>query len=210
MNSMKSKVAVNMIVAFLLVLFSGLYLVPAASAQTVTLASSLDNNTPISPGDTIEAGFQVTTGSPYSGGRTVSLNSAIGQISISCPDGKSQTIPISFSSQSLSVPAKNSGWFPSDNNTYQGKAIAPYNLCGGKQGHYSGTVFTATYGQKCDGDGDKDDRCCRPVCFRYHFACSHRGALSGGSWDNDDVSCKQEQKCISPSSKDECGCSDKH
>ena len=201
---MRSKVVAHILVALFLAVIPTLWLVPAASAQTVTLASSLDNNTPIRAGDTIEAGFQVTTGDASSGGRTVSVTSALGQISVSCPDGKSQTIPISFSSQSLSVPAKNGGWFPSNDNTYQGKAIAPSNLCGGKQGHYSGTVFTATYGQKCDGDGD--DRCCRPVCFRYHFACNHQGGVSGGSWDNDDVSCKQTKKCISADSKDDCGC----
>jgi len=127
----RSQVVAHVIVALFITLISTLWLVPAASAQAVTIASSMDNNTPIRPGDTVEAGFQVTAGDAQSGAMTTSVTSAIAHMSVSCPGGGSQTITINFPSQSVSVPAKNSGWYPSNANIYQGKGIAPSNLCGG-------------------------------------------------------------------------------
>jgi hypothetical protein len=189
---------------------SMLWLAPAAGAQTVTIPSSLNNNEPVGPGDTVEAGFQVTTGDANSGATTVSVTGATAKVSILCPNGSSQTITIKFPTQSLSVPAKNNGWFPASDNTYQGTTTAPSNLCGGKQGHTNGIVFTATFGEKCDDDrsGDKHD-CCKPVCFRIHNRCrdSH-GNDSGGSWDDDDRSCRQEKECMTTEKKGSCGCED--
>src|ERR1700676_3122174 len=137
------------------VVISTLWLAPAASAQTVTITSSMGINTPISPGDTVQAGFQVASGDATSGAVTVSVTGATGHISVGCPDGSTQTITINFPSSSVQVPAKNNAWFPSANNTYQGKAIAPSNLCGGKGGVEKGAVFNISHGEKCDNDDIK-------------------------------------------------------
>jgi hypothetical protein len=207
----------NVIVALFIASVLTMWLAPAASAQTVTIPSSMDNNEPIGPGDTVEAGFQITTGDSNSGATTVSVTGAIAHIAVRCPNGSSQTITINFPSQSLSVPNNNKGWFPPSDNTYQGKTTAPSNLCGGKQGRTNGTVFTATFGEKCDDrSGDNRDRsgdnhpCCQPVCFRFHdrFHDSHKGSDSGGSWDDDDRSCKQEKECMTTEKRGTCGCED--
>jgi hypothetical protein len=202
------KVVEHLIVILFIAVISTLWLVPAASAQTVTIASSMDVNTPIAPGDAIQAGFQVTSGDAISGAITVSVTSAIGYISVACPDGSSQKITINFPSTSVPVPAKNNAWFPSASNTYQGKAIAPSNLCGGKGGVEKGAVFTINHGESCEDNKSKKSDCCHTVCFRVHTEREHNGGHSGGSWDDDDRSCKKHKECSSAEDKDGCSCSD--
>ena len=205
------QVVERLIVTLFIAAISTLWLVPAASAQTVTIASSMDVNTPIGPGDTVQAGFQVTPGDAISGAITVSVTSAVGHISVGCPDGSTQTITINFPSSSVQLPAKNNAWFPSDNNTYQGKAIAPSNLCGGKGGLEKGAVFTINHGEKCDDNQSKTKKggCCHPVCFRVHREREHNGGRSGGEWDDEDRSCKNEKHCSSEETKDGCSCREK-
>jgi hypothetical protein len=197
------------VIPFIAVILA-LWLVPAASSQTVTIASSKDINMPISPGDTVLAGFQVASGDATSGAVTVSVTGATGHIAVGCPDGSTQTITINFPSTSVPVPANNSAWFPADNNTYQGKAIAPSNLCGGKAGIDKGAVFSINHGEKCDdNDIKKHGGCCHQMCFRVHREREHDGGRSGGDWDDDDRSCKQEKHCATAVDKDDCSCHDK-
>ena len=204
------QVVEQLIVILFIAVISAIWLVPAASAQTVTIASSKDMNTPILPGDTVQAGFQVASGDATSGAVTVSVTGATGRISVGCPDGSTQTITINFPSSSVQVPAKNNAWFPSADNTYQGKAIAPSNLCGGKGGLDKGAVFNINHGEKCDdNDSKKHGGCCHPVCFRVHRERDHDGGHSGGEWDDDDHSCKQEKRCSTAEDKDDCSCHDK-
>ena len=212
MNRRTRLQVVKQLMAILFIaVISALGLVPAASAQTVTIASSKGLNTHISPGDTVQAGFQVTSGGANSGTVTVSVTGATGHISVGCPDGSTQSITINFPSVSVPVPAKNNAWFPSDNNTYQGKAIAPSNLCGGKGGLDKGAVFNINHGEKCDDNESKkhDGGCCQPVCFRVHRERDHEGDHSGGEWDDDDHSCKEEKRCSTAEEKDDCSCHDK-
>ena len=212
MNSRtRLQVVEQLIVVLFIAVISTVWFVPAASAQTVTITSSMGTNTPISPGDTVQAGFQVASGDATSGAVTVSVTGATGHISVGCPDGSTQTITINFPSTSVPVPANNSAWFPSDNNTYQGKAIAPSNLCGGKGGIDKGAVFSINHGEKCDdNDIKKHGGCCHQMCFRVHRERDHDGGRSGGDWDDDDRSCKKEKRCATAEDKDDCSCKDDH
>jgi hypothetical protein len=223
---MKSRTRLQVVEQLIAILFiaviSALWLVPAASAQTVTIASSKGINTHIGPGDTVHAGFQVTSGGANSGAITVSVTGATGNISVGCPDGSTQTITINFPATSVPVPAKNNAWFPADNNTYQGTAIAPSNLCGGKGGLDKGAVFNINHGERCDNNNNDNNNnnnnmskkhgegggCCEPVCFRVHRERDHEGDHSGGEWDDDEHSCKKEKHCSTAEEKDDCSCHD--
>lgn len=211
MNSRtRLQVVEQLIVVLFIAVISTLCLAPAGSAQTVTITSSMGINTPISPGDTVQAGFQVASGDATSGAVTVLVTGATGHISVGCPDGSTQTITINFPSSSVPVPANNSAWFPSANNTYQGKAIAPSNLCGGKGGIDKGAVFSFNHGEKCDdNDIKKHGGCCHQMCFRVHRECDHGGGRFGGDWDDDDRSCKKEKRCATAEDRDDCSCKDK-
>jgi hypothetical protein len=210
-NRTRTKVVTRLIVTLFIAVISAACLVPAANAQTLTIASSNDFNTPIWSGDVVQAGFQLALSDGQSPASTISVPSAIGLITVNCPDGKSQTITLNFSVQSISVPAKNAGWFPGGQNTYQAQATAPPNLCKGKQGFYHGCIFTLTYSQKCDRDGDKDDSsCCHPVCCHFHFGCLHFGSLFGGDWDDANRSCSQPPTCVSGQNKNGCSCRNQH
>jgi hypothetical protein len=202
--------SVRLLLGLVAAVLSTLWLAPSAKAQTVTMPSSMNNNSPIYPGDTFQVGFQVEIADDTSGGTTVSVTGASAQVSVSCPSGNNQTLTVNIPAQSVYLSGYQSGWSPSS-NTYQGQITAPSSLCGGQQGRINGIVFTATYGQKCDGDNDRDDQeCCHIICFRFRDQCDHHGQLWGGSWDDDDETCKQQKQCISSQQRNHCNCNNQH
>jgi hypothetical protein len=191
----------RLIVALLVASVSALWLTPAASAQSVTLAGPTGNLT-VSPGDTIEAGYEVAVGQSFHPQDTVSLTSAVVRVSVNCTNGGSETITINIGSQPVSVTADSNAWSPSD-STYQGQTKVPSTLCGGKQGTTNGATFTTTFGHSCHlrkeeskKDCDNDDH-----CFRFHIRRDHNGDDRDGGFS--DKHCEKHEECESPETSDE-------
>ena len=117
----------RVIVALLIASVSALWLTPAASAQSVIMAAPTTGNLTVSPGDTIEAGFEVAIAQNSHSTDTVSVTSAVVRVSVNCPNGNSQTISINIPSKSISVPA-DSGQWSSGGSVYHGQTTAPSTL----------------------------------------------------------------------------------
>jgi hypothetical protein len=201
----------GVIVALLVASISALWLTPAASAQSIVLAGRTGNLT-VSPGDTIEAGYEVAIGKSFHPEDTVSVTSAVVRVSVSCPNGSSQTITINIGSQSVSVPADVHAWSPGD-SIYQGQTKAPSTLCGGQQGRTNGATFMASYGHSCHLRAYETDHDCRDNdhCFRFHIRCHHSGGDRDGGFS--DSHCENHEECESPETRDEredCKDKDKH
>jgi hypothetical protein len=194
---------VRVIRALLVASLSTIWLAPAASAQTVILAGSMDSKLPVSPGDTVAVGYEVALAdaSPSPTATMVSVTNAVVQLSVSCPNGKSQTITIKLPSQSFSVSANNNSWVPSD-SVYQGQTTVPSTLCGGHQGTTNGATFMATSGFSCHENSVEG--CCHNVCFRFHHRHHHDGDDEGGTFS--DTSCKIEKYCNSPENREHGQC----
>jgi len=174
-----------------IVLIAAYCIAPSARAQTVMIAGSMDSNLPVRPGDTIASGYQVSLAdaTASSTATTISMTNAAVLVSIKCPNGKSETITVNLSPNSLSVPANSSNWSSSATG-YQGQKKAPSNLCGGQQGTTNGATFTATSAVSCHANSEQG--CCHNVCFRFHDKFNDRG----GTFSN--MSCKPEKQCESP------------
>ena len=208
------------IVALLIGAMSALWIAPAANAQSVILAGSMDNNLTVKPGDTIAVGYEVSLADagPSSEGMTISVTSGVAQVSIRCSNGTSQTLNVNIPAQSYSVAANIRNWSSSD-SIYLGQMTAPSNLCGGRPGTTWGARFTCTFSYICHGNsggghgdsdrghgssgwghGDPDPGCCHNVCFRFHCQYNHRGGTFS------DKSSQPPTQCISPSGRDQGSC----
>jgi hypothetical protein len=186
-----------------------LWLTPAASAQSVVMAGPAGNFT-VSPGDTIEAGYEVAIGRGFHPSDTVSVTNAVVQVSVNCPNGSSQTITVNIGSQPVTVEADSNAWSPSD-STYQGQTKVSSTLCGGTQGRTSGATFMATFGHSCKIRKDESEKDCRDNdhCFRFHIRGHHNGDDRDGGFG--DRHCEKHEECESPETRDEReNCKEKH
>jgi hypothetical protein len=191
----------HIIVALLVTSVSALCLTPAASAQSIVMAGPTGNLT-VSPGDTIEAGYEVAVVQSFHPTDKVSVTNAVVRVSVNCPNRSSQTITINIGSQPVSVTADTATWSPSD-NTFQGQTMVPSTLCGGQQGTTNGAIFMASYGHSCQLRSYESDRDCRDNdhCFRFHIRCHHKGGDRDGIFS--DRHCENHQECESPETRDE-------
>ena len=192
---------IRVIVVLLVASISALWLAPAASAQSVVMAGPTGNLT-VSPGDTIEAGYEVAVGQSFHPEDTVSVTSAVVRVSVNCTNGGSQTITINIGSQPVSVTADTTAWSPSD-STYQGQTMVPSTLCGGKQGTANGATFTATFGHSCHLRKDESHKDCddEDHCFRFHIRDHNNGGDRDGGFSDRD--CEKHKECESPDTSDE-------
>ena len=197
-------IGARVIVALFIGSMAALCIAPAASAQIVVLSGSMDSNLPVSPGNTIQVGYQVSLDdvSPSSTTTTILVAAAVAQIFVQCPNRTFEIIPVNFPSQSILVPANAPTWSSSP-TLYQGQATVPPYLCGGKQGTTNGAIFTCITLIKCNGNSSQN--CCHNVCFRFHSKYQGRG----GTFSSD--FCIRQQECVSPESQSQgpC-CSNKH
>jgi hypothetical protein len=192
----------RVIVALLVASISVLWLTPPASAQSVVIAGPTGNLT-VSPGDTIEAGYEVAIGQSFHPEDTVSMTNAVVRVSVNCPDGSSQTITINLGPQPVTVTADANAWFPSD-TTFQGQTIVPSTQCGGKQGTTKGATFMAKFGHGCHRlRKDESDKDCRDDdhCFRFHIRDHNNGGDRDGGFSDRD--CEKHKECESPETDDE-------
>lgn len=192
---------VRVIVALFVASVLALWLAPASNAQSLTMTGSTSNLT-VSPGDTIAAGYEVTISKSRHATDTVSMTSGVVRVSVSCPNGSSQTITINLGSQSVTVPADGNGWSPSD-STYQGQTKAPSTLCGGHPGKTNGATFMGTFGHSCHKrEHESDEDCHHDHCFRFHIRDHHDGDHNDGGDHEGEFSDKHcdddEHECESP------------
>jgi hypothetical protein len=185
----------RLIVALFVASVSALWLAPASSAQSLTMTGPTSNLT-VNPGDTIEAGYEVAISKSPHATDTVSMTNAVVRVSVSCPNGSSESITINLGSQSVTVPADGNGWSPGN---YQGTK-APSTLCGGHPGKTNGATLMGTYGHSCHKRGDEsNDDCHRDHCFRFHVRNHHNGDDEEGDFsdkhcDNDEHECESPEK----------------
>jgi hypothetical protein len=189
----------RLVVAVLSALILALCLAPPGSTQavssqvTVAIPGTLYTGT-IHPGDTLSLAFQVSIADANPIGVTVSMANPTMQVSVRCPNGSSQTLTAKAPSQSLLMPASNSGWFPLT-VTYQAKAIAPLTLCGGQGGVETAVTFTATSSMRCDVLSTMG--CCHKVCHRFHHKHNDEAPVA------ESEECDTEKEC---ESGDTAGC----
>jgi hypothetical protein len=190
--------------ALVIASISALWLAPAASAQSVIMTGSTNNIT-VSPGDTIEAGYQVSVPKSHHPVETVSPTTAVVRVPVNCPNGSSQTITINLSSQSVTVPADSIAWSPGG-KVYQGQTKAPSTLCGGKQGSTKGATFMATFGHACHArNHESEEDCCHQHHFRFHIHRHHKGNGGNdhdgdqeGEFNDEHGEQENERECESP------------
>jgi hypothetical protein len=186
----------RVIVALLVTLVSALWLGPTLNAQSLTMTGPTSNLI-VSPGDTIEAGYEVAISKSPHATDTVSMTNAVVRVSVSCPDGSSQSITINLGSQSVTVPANGTGWSP---GIYQGQTKALSTLCGGRPGKTNGATLMGTYGHSCRRRADESgDDCHRDHCFRFRVRNHHNGDNEEGDFsdkhcDNDEHECESPDK----------------
>jgi hypothetical protein len=123
-------------------------------------------------GDTLKAGFDFTIPGSHPTD-TVSLTSSRVTLPVQCPDGSSTTLIVPIPNQSITVPANNSQWFPSGNQSsplvYQGSITVP-TICGGATGHApQGATFSTSLTATTTNS----------VHVRFHF-----GDNTSGSWSS--------------------------
>src|ERR1700682_4444870 len=92
------------VVALFVASISAFWLAPTSNAQSLMMTGSTRNLT-VSPGDTIEAGYEVAIPKSPHATDTVAMTNAVVRVSVSCPNGSSQTITINLGSQSAPVAA---------------------------------------------------------------------------------------------------------
>jgi hypothetical protein len=188
----------RVIVALLVTSVSALWLAPSSKADSLTMTVPTNNLT-VSPGDTIAAGYQVAISKPRHATDTVSMTGVV-RISVSCPNGRSESISISLASQSITVPADGNGWYPG-NTAYQGQITAPSNLCGGRPGKTNGATFTETHGHSCHKRSNDNEDCHHDHCFRFHIRDRHNGGDHDGDFSNRDCD-NDEHECESPDTRE--------
>ena len=184
------------VVALFVASISAFWLAPTSNAQSLMMTGSTRNLT-VSPGDTIEAGYEVAIPKSPHATDTVAMTNAVVRVSVSCPNGSSQTITINLGSQSVTVPADGNDWSPGN---YQGQTNAPSTLCGGHPGKTNGATLMGTYGHSCHNreHGSGDD-CHHDHCFRFHIRDHHNGDDHEGDFsdkhcDNDEHECESPEK----------------
>jgi hypothetical protein len=139
----------------------------------ISISGSMEGNLPVSPGDTVKAGFDFTIPGSHAAD-TVSFSNVSVVLPVQCPDGTTDTLTIPIPNQSITVPVNNSNWFPSGDQqsplVYQGSIIAPANLCGGEEGHApQGATFAANLSASTDNS----------VNVRFHYSDNTSGSWSG-------------------------------
>jgi hypothetical protein len=179
----------RVIPALLIASISALWLVPPASAQGTAVISGTVDRHHISPGDVLHLGYEVAITDTDPTPTTVSVTNTIMQLSVSCPNGASQTITINAPTQSFLVRANTTSWFPSA-DTYEGQARAPSTLCGGKGGTESAVTFTTKYAYSCKSNSNGG--CCHNVCFQMHHKHNQENPCSFVK------SCHPSKQCTSP------------
>lgn len=184
---------------------SALWLAPTSNAESVIVAGSTSKLT-VNPGDTIEAGYEVAIAKTTHPAETVSVTSAVVRVSVSCPDGSSETININLPSQPVSMPADSINWSPGD-STYQGQAKVPSTLCGGRQGSTNGATLMVTFGHTCHArEHESDGDCCHEHCFRFHFRSHHNGDDRDAGFGDRHCENEQERECESPEKREHREC----
>ena len=151
----------SVIVALFISLISALYLVPPASAQGTVVIPGLLDNAPVHPGDTFSLIYQVAINDPNSISNTVSEINTVMQISVSCPNGSSQTITVNAPAQSLVIPANNRNWVPAAG----AQTTVPSTLCGGNTGVETAVTFTTNSTVTCNANSAQG--CCHTLCTRF-------------------------------------------
>jgi hypothetical protein len=129
-----SKRALRLLAVFALVAAGAGVFAGTALANQISISGSMEGSINISPGDWVAAGYDITIPGSHPG-ETVQLANAHVVISGSCTNGGSDSVVIPLSAGPYTIPANDSGWYPSgDENdplVYQGAVQAPAGLCGG-------------------------------------------------------------------------------
>lgn len=146
---------------------------PPVCSADVSISGSMEGNLPVRPGDTVKAGFDFTVPGSHAAD-TVTFSNISVTLPVKCPNGTSETLTIPMPNQTITVPANNSNWFPSGNQSsplvYQGSITAPANLCGGATGHApQGATFTANLTASTADS----------VHVRFHYSDNTAGSWSG-------------------------------
>lgn len=162
------------VTAFALLVVPGI-----AYATTLTVSGSMEGNLPVSPGDTLLAGYDFTIPGGPPTTDTVTVGGGTVSITVNCPNGSTEPLTIALPTQSYTVPAGDGGdWFPSGDQSsslvYQGSITVPSSSCGGVQGHApQGATFSANF--------TATDTTRLNVRFHYEDLQAKNGQL-GSSW----------------------------
>jgi len=166
----------SLILPLLIASIPAFWLTPSANAQGTVVVPGVVDGVTVSPGDTIELGYEISIADPDNTPTTVSVTGATFQLIVACANGGSQTITINPAAQSFVIPGSSSAYFPSD-TTFEGSTTAPSNLCGGQGGTESAVTLTANYGFTCHRNYQNSrEPCCHKICFRHHHRHHHQGA----------------------------------
>jgi len=175
----------HVIVGLLVAMILALSFAPAASAQGVVTISGKAGET-VHPGDSFHLIYQVAITNPNSISVTVSEINTVMHLSVSCPNGSSQTISVNAPAESLVIPANNSNWIPSP---AQAETTVPSTLCGGNAGVVSAVTFTSSSTVTCNANSAQG--CCHNFCTR--FTHQRNGVPPPGFSE----SCKSAKQCTS-------------
>ncbi|HLI57626.1 MAG TPA: hypothetical protein VKY26_11425, partial [Actinomycetota bacterium] len=117
-------------------------------AATLTISGTMEGNLPIKPGDRLEVGYDFTIPGGPSAADAVTVSGASVVVKAVCSNGSSSQLTVALPSASYAIPAGNSQWFPSGDQSsslvWQGSLTVPTSFCGGQAGHApDGATFTA-------------------------------------------------------------------
>jgi len=146
----------------------------AAAGAPITISGSMEGNLPVHPNDTLRAGYDFTIPGAHPAA-TVTVSSATVSLTVQCADKSTVPLSITFPTYTVSVPAGNSNWFPSGDQSsalvYQSSTSVPSSICGGAGGHApQGATFSAQFSSTDTKD---------PINVRFHYADNTAGSWSG-------------------------------
>src|SRR5438445_13064085 len=166
---------------------------PASTQGTVVIPGVVINGPTIHPGDIISLGYEVAITDTNPVPITIAVTNPTMQLSVTCPNGSSETITVNAPAQSFLIPANINTWFPSD-TTYEGATTAPPTLCGGQGGVETAVTFTSTSTMTCNANSAQG--CCHTMCGRMHHK-DHESATGAEHESGFAQSCKPVKQCTS-------------
>ena len=160
-----------------------------------------NNPVTLNSGDTVSAGLTIQMPVATHGAATVKVNNANIQTDVTCSDGSSYVMYIPLSKQTITIPAADTSWYPTDDPTnpssFQGSTtVTPLKIplgstinqgcANGQPGQATRTYLTAL-GLQDNTNGDPagpgfvtSDTTLSPLVVRFHLADTTTGA--GGGW----------------------------
>jgi hypothetical protein len=146
----------------------------AAAAAPVVISGSMEGNLPVNPNDTLRAGYDFTMPGAHPAATVTVVNAAV-SLNVVCADKSTVPLSISLPTYTVTIPAGNTGWFPSGDQksplVYQGSTAVPSTICGGAGGHApQGALFTGQFYSTDNND---------PLNIRFHYADNTAGSWSG-------------------------------